>query len=137
MIAPNGAPRIAREAREGLSESKVAHLEMDEATVSAIRTADLLAVTRPTIYTWQVRGRNGRVEIGSKRMVPPADVEDLKYSAERRPMHGTGRRVSLSEAEEPLTEVEVRAFTESRAGGARGACPTPCRSHRLAWRCSR
>ena len=96
--------------REGLAEDKIAHLEMDEATVSADRAAELLGVTRPTIYTWQDRGRIGRVDVGSKRMVPLADVEYLKNSAVRQAMLETNRRANLSEPEESLTDEEVRAF---------------------------
>lgn len=104
------AVELLERLREGLAESKVAHLELDEATVSADRAAELLGVTRPTIYTWQDRGRIGRVDVGSKRMVPLADVEYLKNSAARRAILEVSRPVNLSEPEDPLTDEEVRAF---------------------------
>ena len=96
--------------REGLAESKVAHLEMDEETVSAERAAELLGVTRPTIYTWQDRSRIGRVDVGAKRMVPLAAVEKLKNSDVRRATFAAARRQNLHEPENPLSEDEMRDF---------------------------
>lgn len=96
--------------REGLAESKVAHLEMDEETISAERAAELMGVARPTIYTWQDRGRIGRVDVGAKRMVPLADVEKLKNSEVRQATFAAARRQNLHEPEEPLTTNEMRDF---------------------------
>ena len=96
--------------REGLAESKVAHLEMDEEMISAERAAELMGVTRPTIYTWQDRGRIGRTDVGAKRMVPLADVEKLKNSEVRQATFAAARRQNLREPEEPLTKNEMRDF---------------------------
>ena len=104
------AVNLMERLREGLAESKVAHLEMDEETVSAERAAELLGVTRPTIYTWQDRSRIGRVDVGAKRMVPLADVEKLKNSDVRRATFAAARRQNLHEPEDLLSEDEMRDF---------------------------
>ena len=83
---------------------------MDEETISAERAAELLGVTRPTIYTWQDRSRIGRVDVGAKRMVPLADVEKLKNSDVRRATFAAARRQNLHEPEDLLSEDEMRDF---------------------------
>ena len=104
------AVELMERLREGLAESKVAHLEMDEETISAERAAELLGVTRPTIYTWQDRGRLGRVNVGAKRMVPLAEVEKLTNSEVRRDTFAAARSQNLHEPEKPLTKDEMRDF---------------------------
>ena len=83
---------------------------MDEETISAERAAELLGVTRPTIYTWQDRSRIGRVNVGAKRMVPLADVEKLTNSEVRRDTFAAARSQKLHEPEKPLTKDEMRDF---------------------------
>lgn len=74
---------VLEELRAGLAANKVAHVELDDELVSAERAAELLGVSRPTIYTWQDRGRLGRTDVGAKRKVPLKDVERLRNSRTR------------------------------------------------------
>ncbi len=98
--------------REGLAGSMVAHLELDEETVSAERAASLLGVTRPTIYTWQDRGRIGRLDVGSKRMVPLADVEAIKNSVMHRLTEAARQRIDIEAPDEQLTSEDMQGLQE-------------------------
>lgn len=62
----------------GIHNGATVHLAVDDDVVTADRAAGLLGVSRPTIYFWQDQGRLGRVQVGSRRMVPLADVLSLK-----------------------------------------------------------
>ena len=94
--------------REGLAKDKVAHLEMDESLVPPERAAELLGVSRPTIYAWQNRGRIGQVDIGGKRMVPLADVEAIKSSVMHQLTAAARLRIDIDAPDEPLTDEDMQ-----------------------------
>jgi excisionase family DNA binding protein len=102
------AVRLLEELRDGLASDKVAHVELDEELVSAERAAELLGVSRPTIYTWQDRGRLGRADIGAKRKVPLKDVERLRNSRIRNLVLGD----IADEPDAPLTAEEAADLRE-------------------------
>jgi len=96
--------------RAGLSESMVAHLELDAEVVSPDRAAELLGVSRPTIYAWQNRGRLGQIDMGGKRMVPLADVEAIKSSIMHQLTDAARRRIDIEAPDEPLTDEDIQAL---------------------------
>lgn len=94
----------------GLREGKTAHLELDEALVSPERAAELLGVSRPTIYAWQDRGRLGRHAQGSRRMVPLADIRHQLESPARAAAFSTAAAADDS----PLSPDEIAVLVEAR-----------------------
>jgi excisionase family DNA binding protein len=104
------AVQLMESLREGLAEDKVAHLEMDETLVPPERAAELLGVSRPTIYAWQNRGRIGQVDIGGKRMVPLADVEAIKSSVMHQLTAAARQRIDIDAPDEPLTDEDMQAL---------------------------
>jgi len=104
------AVELMESLREGLADSKVAHLELDEELVSPERAAELLGVSRPTIYAWQSRGRIGQVDVGGKRMVPLADIEAIKGSVMHRLTARARQRIDIEAPHEPLTDEDMHAL---------------------------
>ena len=54
-----------------------ARVEIAPELLTPEEAAQLLGVTRPTVYAWQDAGALDRVDRGNRRMVPLADVEML------------------------------------------------------------
>lgn len=79
------AHEVIERALHAAAAAKVAHLEVDEELVTPERAAELLDVTRPTIYAWQNRNLLGRVNQGNSRMVPLEDVLERKRKQQARP----------------------------------------------------
>lgn len=84
--------------RQSVLHELVAHVEIDEQLVAPERAAELLGVTRPTIYAWQDRGKLGRVEHANQRSVPLADVEALREAREARRLKVKGDLEALPTA---------------------------------------
>lgn len=81
------SPRFASfvvELLAALDQGKVVHVDIDEPLVSAERAAELIGVTRPTIYAWQDRNLIARVDQGSRRMVPVSDIERFQRDQQER-----------------------------------------------------
>ena len=87
----------------GLGAGLVAHIELDEELVTPDRAAELLGVSRPTIYTWQDTRRIGRVSQGSRRMVPLSEVRRLLES----PVRAAAFAAAHEGDDSPLTAEEV------------------------------
>ena len=101
---------LLEQVRQAEAESKIAHLEIDEPTVTADRAAQLLGVTRPTVYKWQDLGRLGRVDVGVKRMVPFADIDRITQSRARQVTLEHASRGTGSDA--VLTQDDMAAVNE-------------------------
>lgn len=94
-----------------LDAGKVVHFDVEEALVSAERAAEMLGVSRPTVYAWQDRGRLARVDQANRRMVPTTDIE--RYLREQQERQAW--RASVMEAAEP-DEQTVAAAQRTFAG---------------------
>ncbi len=71
--------------RRSVADDLIAHVEVDEEFVSPGRAAELLGVSRPTVYAWQDRGLLGRADRSNRRSVPLADVAAMRViRAQRR-----------------------------------------------------
>ena len=66
--------RLLNVSLSAIGEGLVPHLELDEKCVSAERAAELLGVSRPTVYAWQDRKILSRVTRGNRRLVPLESV---------------------------------------------------------------
>lgn len=102
--------RLLESLSDGVAAEKVAHLEFDEEFVAPERAAELLHVSRPTVYAWQDRGRLGKVERGSKRMVPLEDVRRLQQSPVRAAVLATAATFDPKGPDVELTDDDVRTL---------------------------
>jgi excisionase family DNA binding protein len=76
--------RLLNVSLSAIREGLVPHLELDEECVSAERAAELLGVSRPTIYAWQDREILSRVTRGNRRLVPLESVTAYLAAAKER-----------------------------------------------------
>jgi len=109
-----------------------ARVEVAPELVTPDEAAELLEVSRPTVYTWQKSGVLGLVQRGNRRMVPMADIDAVREAA-------VGRERSDRLAEEARTagpvleELDYReALHAARRAGGEPAVAVVRRAQRAA-----
>ncbi|MEI6624054.1 MAG: helix-turn-helix domain-containing protein [Actinomycetes bacterium] len=109
-----------------------ARVEVTPELVTPEEAAELLEVSRPTIYNWQNAGVLGRVEMKNRRMVPISDVEAVRAAQTAR--HAVDATFAdVDEDEVPLSDLEYRkALAAARASGVVGALAEVRRRQRAA-----
>ena len=97
-----------------------ARVEIVPELLTAEEAAQLLGVTRPTVYAWQDSGALDRVDQGNRRMVPLSDVETLL--AARAARERVDREVAQVTAADVLSSREyIRAMQAARRSGGTDA----------------
>lgn len=115
---------------DGLAHQR-ARLTVDSELVSAERAADMLGVSRPTIYKWQDQGVLGLHQVGSHRRVPREDVEALLEA--RRTREASDELLEDISLAAPLSEADYRqAIFEARKSQDPGAPAVVRRAQRAA-----
>lgn len=112
-----------------LHAGKVVHIDADEEVVSAERAAELLGVSRPTVYAWQDRGLLAREGQSAKRMVPLADIN--RYQRERVDRAEWRDRVRAAETADDAERADQAASTfDGTIDLTKKTAETPRRPHR-------
>lgn|GEM_PF-1743253 len=108
-----------------------ARVEIVPELLTAEEAAQLLGVTRPTVYAWQDSGALDRVDRGNRRMVPLGDVETLLAARANR--ERVDREVAQVTAADVLGDREyVQAMQDARRSGGTDAVVQVRRRQRAA-----
>jgi excisionase family DNA binding protein len=100
--------QVVRQVLSALGDGKVVHVDIEEPLVSPERAAEMLGVSRPTIYAWQDRGRLERVDQGNRRMVPAVDIE--RYKLEQQERAAWRSSIDVTGAEQSAVDAAAETF---------------------------
>ncbi|OIQ73697.1 helix-turn-helix domain protein [mine drainage metagenome] len=112
------------------AQSRLLIQTMDD-LVSPEKAAQILQVSRPTIYNWQESGVLGTQPQGNRRMVPMADIERLLTA--KRERAAIDDLLKESPTSEPLSAEQYRmALRKARIAGGTEAVSQVRRTQRAA-----
>lgn len=113
------------------AQSRLLIQTMDD-LVSPEKAAQILQVSRPTIYNWQESGVLGTRPNGNRRMVPMVDIERL-LTAKRERTAIDDLMKEVSPTSEPLSGAQYRAaLRKARVAGGTEAVGQVRRTQRAA-----